>query len=91
MFSFGSGLAIEFQHRGAEVDDRHLGSRRSVEAALSAPARGQAEHVPAPDIAAEPADAIDVPQRITQFFIGDNSAQRRIVRCHLLVTFSVGP
>ena len=65
----GRDLPIELQHRRAEIDDRDDRARRGIQRPMLAAARRQAQQPLAANIAAEPAELIDLAQRIGKVLI----------------------
>ena len=67
--SLGRHLAIDFQHRRADVDDRHLRPRRGVQSTLTSTAGRQTQHPAAANVAAQPTEPVDGRQGIDEFLV----------------------
>ena len=63
-FRSGGNLAIEGEHLGAEIDDRHFGARAPHRWLCLPPPRCQAKHAQSGNAVRQPAGAIDGRERI---------------------------
>jgi hypothetical protein len=67
--AFLSNLAIEFEHGGAEIDNRYIRACSGVDWSLATAASSEAEDIPALNVATEPSGAIDACERISKVVV----------------------